>query len=288
MEYTNPELPEGINASQEHPLKEFFWLTAGVFAVGFAIILVIILLADTLSVHIPFRIEREYTARYFAAGPVSSEIENYLNTLASRIAHAEKLPDGMDVRIHYLEGDTVNAFATLGGNIYIFRGLLEHLPNENALAMVLAHEIAHIKNRDPIRGVGRAVIIGLALSMVSGDMGDAMLDNTLSQGATLTLLKYSREQERSADDEALDAMLALYGHAEGAAALFEVLEKEHAGEAHIEFFSSHPLTVERIAKVQRAAAQFTSNETHVTALPQAFGNWLKPTSDIKDDVNKAQ
>ena len=64
--------------------------------------------------------------------------------------------------MHYDASDTVNAFATLGGHVVIYRGLLEKLPNENVVAMVVAHEIAHIKHRDPVAALGRGVAITLA------------------------------------------------------------------------------------------------------------------------------
>lgn len=272
MEYSNPQLPEGINASQEHPLKEFFWLTASVLAAALLLIVVAVVLADTLATRIPFRVERELTAKYIDTASVSAEMEAYLNALAARLATAEGLPEDMVVRIHYRDDDTVNAFATLGGNIFMFRGLLEKLPHENALAMVLGHEIAHIKHRDPIRGVGRAVVIGLSLSMLSGEAGDAVLQRALSQGTLLTLLKYSRDQERAADAVALEAVRDLYGHTEGAAALFEVLMEAHGTDTEPEIFRSHPLTVERLART-RAAAPATP-ELSVTALPDGFAGWL--------------
>lgn len=273
MEYSNPEIPEGINASLEHPLKEFLWLSASVLAAGLALVLIATLLADTFSHRIPFSVEQRMTAKHFAGKAGPPELDAYLNQLAARVAKAEGLPEGMSVRVHYSDADVVNAFATLGGNIVLFRGLLEKLPNENALAMLLAHEIAHVKHRDPIRGIGRAVVIGLSLSMLSADAGDAVLDRALSQGATLTILKYSREQERAADDAALDALVALYGHVDGAAALFEVLEDQHPGAPEPELFSSHPLTGERIEHIASAYPHHAGGG-HVTELPEGFASWL--------------
>lgn len=277
MEYTNPELPEGINASTEHPLKEFFWLLASVLAAGFVLVLVAILLADTLSSHIPFRLEQKFADRSPVQSASSPHLESYLNELAARIVQAEMLPEGVTVRVHYLDTDMVNAFATLGGNIYMCRGLLKQLPHENALAMVLAHEIAHVKNRDPIRGAGRVVVLGLALSMISGDLGDTVLDNVLAQQTNLTLLKFSRDQERLADDEALDALQTLYGHTEGAAALFEALQKDNKGELAIEFFNSHPLTETRIAKARNRVT--TEGQLNVTPLPEGYLVWLESTKN---------
>ena len=53
--------------------------------------------------------------------------------------------------MHYDPGGTFNAYATAGGQLVFYRGLLEAMPHENALATVVAHEIAHVAHRDPRR-----------------------------------------------------------------------------------------------------------------------------------------
>ena len=68
MEYSNPELPEGINTSKENPLKEFFILTLGLLAVVFIVISALILIVDNFADKIPFEMEKEL--------PISSFIEN--------------------------------------------------------------------------------------------------------------------------------------------------------------------------------------------------------------------
>ncbi len=287
MEYTNPQMPEGINASQEHPLKEFFWLSASLMTGLLVLVAVAVVLADTMVTRIPFHIERDLAARYISTTPASPELDEYLNSLAARITRAQGMPEEMSVRIHYVNGDTINAFATLGGHIFIFRGLLEKLPNENALAMLLAHEIAHIKHRDPIRGLGRGVVIGMSLSMLSREAGSALLDRMLSQGSFLTLMKYSRDQERAADRVALATVHTLYGHARGADTLFEVLLKTHGPDSGIELFRSHPRIMERIDKVRAAAAEAPPGTT-VTALPEGFAGWLKAEAPDPAEVIKLE
>ena len=44
--------------------------------------------------------------------------------------------------VHAVQDPTVNAFATLGGHVFVFTGLVDSLDSENGLAMVLAHELA--------------------------------------------------------------------------------------------------------------------------------------------------
>ena len=274
MEYSNPDLPEGINASQEHPLKEMFWLSATVLVVTGVILVVLIFLTDIFATRIPFPVEQRLVSERFATKHNHSpELLVYLDTLATRISAAEQLPKDMGIRVHYSNDDTVNAFATLGGNIFLFRGLLEKLPNENALAMVMAHEIAHIKHRDPIRGISRGIVIGLALAMISDAAGNAVIDGALGQGSTLTILKYSRDQEQAADDAAIAALFSLYHTTNGGDALFEALQEEYQGKEDFVFFSSHPLTSQRLEHVRQLVGD--QADTAVTPLPKEFMSWLK-------------
>ena len=276
MQYSNPQIPEGINTSEEHPLKELFLLTAGALAIVVMVVLLLGYLADTFSYRIPFAVEQRLANDRIHKESASPQMEVYLNALAGKLAAAQQLPDGMAITVHYMDDDMVNAFATLGGNVFMFRGLMEKLPNENALAMVLAHEIAHIKHRDPIRSVGRGVVIGLALSTVSAALGNAVTDQVLSGGGMLTVLHYSRDQESAADETALEALRAVYGHVDGATALFEVLEKAHAGLPAAEFFSSHPLTEKRIERIAAVAASLPdATVRELQPLPADFASWMK-------------
>jgi len=276
MQYSNPQIPEGINTSTEHPLKEFVLLTGGVLAVVVVVVLLLGYFADTFSNRIPFKFEQSLANDRFNKETSAPQMEAYLNQLAGKLAAAQKLPGDMNITVHYVDEDRVNAFATLGGNVIMFRGLLEKLPNENALAMVLAHEIAHINHRDPIRSIGRGVVIGLALSMVSATLGNAVTDQVLSGGGMLTVLHYSRDQESAADEMALEALRAHYGHVNGATDLFEILEAAHAGLPQAEFFSSHPLTQKRIERIREVAATLrTAKAPELQPLPPDFAAWMK-------------
>ena len=177
MEYENRTVPEGINVSEEHPLKDFFIL---VFGLGLAVVVLVVVLsfsAGWLVQFVPFETEvmlaEEFSFSEFMELEAQQEkqdenqqdkISAYLQNLANQLAIAQQLPDGMRITVHYIDSDTVNAFATLGGNVFMFRGLIEKLPNENALAMILAHEIAHIKHRDPMVAAGRGLTVALALA----------------------------------------------------------------------------------------------------------------------------
>lgn len=275
MEYSNQQLPEGINTSTEHPLKEFVILTTGVLGVIFLALLLLAILADYLADRIPFSVEQRIASTWFQEAPASTQMQQYLQQLGERISLAMELPEGIRIQVHYNDGDTVNAFATLGGHVVIYRGLLQKLTTENALSTVMAHEIAHISHRDPIRSVGRGVVIGLGVSLVSASVGDAMVESLLGQGASLSALQYSRSQERAADEAARDALLSMYDHVHGARALYEVLLEQHGQQEGVEFFSTHPNTLDRIAAL-KSLEQQAPQDARLTVLPDGFKKWLQP------------
>ena len=278
MEYSNPQIPEGINTSKVHPLKDFAILTGGALVLIGIVLFSLALLADWLAPKIPFSVEQRLTAMYTQTlAPTQNKIlsteermlKEYLQDLAERLAVAAELPEGVSITVHYLDDDTVNAFATLGGHIVMFRGLLEKLPNENALAMVMAHEIAHIKHRHPIKSLGRGAIFSLAFALVTGATESDFLASFLGQAGWLTGLKFSRSQEEEADATALAAVAARYGHVNGAADLFVVLEQEYSSLEPPALFNSHPHSGDRIAEITHIARRNGWNlNAKTTPLPQ--------------------
>lgn len=167
-----------------------------------------------------------------------------MQELADHLAQKMNLPKG-SVRVFIDDDETVNAYATFGGNIVLYQGLLDRMPNEQAVAMVLAHEIAHVKHRDPLRATSRSLLIQLIFSGMTGGQVDSRI-------LFLESLRYSRDLERAADEQALHALVAHYGDAIGAVLAFETLAKEteSAQTAQIEWLSSHPETQERIENIQ--------------------------------------
>ena len=253
---------ETVNYSIEHPLKEFAWLLAGVTAVVAAVAASVGYFAGEIAARVPFRVEKDYAAgitRHWEEQKRTSEAEEArraLRALAAKLAAAMDLPAGMDVTVHYSDEAVVNAMATLGGNVVFFRGLIARLESEDALAMVLAHEIAHAKLRHPAASLGRGVAVGVTLSLVSSSMGRGLAGDPVQVAGVLPLLKYGRDQERAADEEALRALAAVYGHVAGARELFALFAKIGRDEAlQIGLLHTHPFTSERLARVDELARE---------------------------------
>ena len=254
MDFTNPEIPEGINTSKQHPLKDFFILSIGVLGSIALFAFLLGLFAERLALHIPFSVEHELLESIEFEDTVISnpEIQGYLNNLTSQLLPYITLPEEITVHVSYVDDSIENAFASLGGQILVYRGLIELLPNENALAMVIAHEIAHIQQRDPIVALGRGVVVGLFLTVIIGSSTDRFVGNVVSEAGTLTVLGFNRKQEQRADEIALKAIAEHYGHVNGTDELFKAflkLEDEYDSIAP-EFFSTHPLSDDRIRKIK--------------------------------------
>ena len=282
MKLENRLPAEGINASQEHPLKEFAWLAGGAIAVVVALVAAVSYGAQWIAPRIPFEYELALArGMEFARTPPSEEAraaQAELQALAERLAARMDLPRGMTVHIGYHDGSMINAFATLGGQAVFFRGLLDKLKSEDALAAVMAHELAHIKHRHPAAALGRGVAVGLILSVVSAELGRAMGGSVLSQAGMVTLLTFNRDQEREADEEALRAIAAEYGHIGGALELFDVFMQlpaagGFADKSTPEFLRTHPVTAARLQAARDwARRNGTAPDGPRRPLPQAIAS----------------
>lgn len=265
-ERTGPSLEnrlpaEGINSSDEHPLKEFAWL------VGASLVTLLLLLALVgwgarwLAPQLPFSAEVALAERVVdaPAKPEHAARSAALQALADRVAAQMGLPEGVSVVVTYDDSPVVNAYATLGGRIRVFKGLLIELQSEDALAALLAHEIAHVKHRHVAANLGRGLAVALLLGVVSTDAGAAAAQQALGGATSLALLGYSREQEAQADQDALHAVVALYGHAGGMVELFtrlgDATNATKGSGPQVEALHTHPLTEARLAAVQARAQQ---------------------------------
>jgi Zn-dependent protease with chaperone function len=257
MTYENPDVPHEVNVSREGAVAEFLRLLAGIGIVVLVLSVLLYISGAWLARQLPVSMEHAWVGDEVLGLPVqqadtrrAEAIEVQLQQLADALAQHVPLPDGMDVTVHYTESDVPNAFATLGGHVVVTSALYERLPSENALALVLAHELAHLAARDPIAAVGGGLTLALASMTLTGDASAvfAPLTAVVQRG-------YSRDAERAADDLAIAAIRAHYGHAGGGAALFEVLAAARA-DAAIDMpsmLSTHPADAERIERVRAAA-----------------------------------
>ena len=108
------------------------------------------MVAASLVQFIPFEFEQKMVANFEFAEIDQSAQQAYLQEMADELASQMDLPKGMAITVHYSDSDVVNAFATVGGNLFFFRGLIDLIDSEDEMAAVMGHEIAHVKHRHPL------------------------------------------------------------------------------------------------------------------------------------------
>jgi len=172
------------------------------------------------------------------------QVNRYIDQLGQRLAPNSSRPD-LPFTFQVVKDESVNAFATTGGFVYINTGLLKAADNEAQLASVIAHEIGHITNRHLIKQMQETAI-------AQGVATTAGLDNNTAVqiGVDLALSRpNSRQDEFEADKTGLE-LLRRSGYAESAIVAFmEKLLKQ--GSSVPTFLSRHPATKDRIARLKR-------------------------------------
>ena len=263
MDYENPKIEEGINYSREHPLKEFATLVAGLVALTVLLIGVLHFSAGFFAPFIPFDYEKKMLDNLppiFEQGELDSEaskVQRYLQTLADRLTLHMDLPPEMAVTVNYLSDGTINAFATLGGQVFFLSGLVDEMDSEDELAMVMAHEIAHVLHRHPIVALGKGLTIATVGTVITGVSGSSAGEVLIGSTAELSVLKFSRDQETQSDKTALAALVAEYGHARGARELFDLfaeIEPRGLGSG-VEILRSHPFSEKRWQALEAYAVE---------------------------------
>ncbi|NND92769.1 MAG: M48 family metalloprotease [Granulosicoccus sp.] len=286
MEYENRLPPEGINTSRQHPLKQFLQLVIGALVLVVMIVAMLQVSGSFLARKIPFSYELAVMQRLnipLGDARRHADMTAYLNGLASRVGAHMAMPEDMQLTVHYDDDEVFNAFATVGGNLLFYRGLLSRMPDENTLAMVMAHEIAHVLHRDPVAALGGGVASTIALLALTGNSGTGMAGQLLNNAGMLTSIQFTRRMEVAADRAALAAVNGLYGHVNGAARLFELFRDGRDPHSQDKepgvlerFVSTHPLDAERISNISRlAVAEHWQQQGELTPLPADFKRWLE-------------
>lgn len=282
MKYTPVQPPEGINVTDEHPLKSFFILTAGTIGVVVLIITILGLAADYLVKYIPIEYEQDLFSKdglYLMPFPIDESIEGkqarkYVQELVDDLhntAGDEYADHNFQVEIAD-EYDT-NAFAVPGGHIVVTRGLFSSIESENGLSMILAHEMAHHYERHPLRSTGRGLVVSVFLLAVLGTDGSSFLKGFLSNTASITNLAFSRQQETDSDTFASSLLLKFYGHASGAAEFFQFIKSEEGITSDIPgFLSTHPSTEGRIATLQEFEKEYSGEKKSLPSFIHDYAN----------------
>jgi predicted Zn-dependent protease len=156
------------------------------------------------------------------------------------------------------DDNTLNAFCTPGGYIYVYTGILKYLDSEDQLAGVLGHEIAHADMRHSTRQMTTMYGIQTLLDVLAGNRESI---KTITSG--LISLKFSRNHEEEADERSVHYLCGTDYNADGGAGFFQKIQKEGSSKVP-EFLSTHPNPENRIENYHnhKATKGCTGNKTY--------------------------
>lgn len=183
------------------------------------------------------------------------EITGYVTSMMTKITQqANRDRKGVRWKIHVIDDDkTVNAFATPGGYIYVYTGLLLSATSEEEVAGVLAHEAGHVVGRHSARQMvnayGLEAVLSLALGKnpgLAGQLAGAIAGNGL-------MLAHGRSEEIEADELGATYSAKAGWNPKGLITFFEKLKEQQGGDTPraLTFLSTHPATGDRISNLQQ-------------------------------------
>jgi predicted Zn-dependent protease len=176
----------------------------------------------------------------------------YIQAMADTIVarggaeHADVFP----YEVTLIDQDVRNAFATPGGFIYVYTGLIKTLESGDQLAGVLGHEIAHAAARHSTDRLTKQYGIATLLSLVAGSAEGGLAARVAS---SLLNLRFSRKDEAEADALSVSYLCKTRFAADGAAGFFRAIQED--GLRPPEFLSSHPSPANRIDRIQQWASE---------------------------------
>ncbi len=180
---------------------------------------------------------------------------------------------------HVVESSDVNAFALPGGFVYVHRGLLQLLPDDDALAFVLAHEITHVQRRHGIRQYEKGLAISVGLQAVLAGTG---APNGYASAAGLLNellgLSFTRRDETEADFLGIQTQARAGYRPEGAARAMDLVRKAtgSAGKSIPRLLRTHPAPDSRVTRLTQLASEMKAAIPGQETSPTVFIPTVSP------------
>jgi predicted Zn-dependent protease len=203
------------------------------------------------------------------------QVAEYINAIGHRIAVQANDGD-YSFSFFVVDDSRINAFALPGGFVGVHTGLIEASRNEDELAGVLAHEVAHVTQRHIARAVhassrqsmlSTALMLGaMILGAAGGDADAVQAGIAVAQGtAAQQQINFTRSNEYEADRIGIRALAEAGFDPHGMDSFFEVLSRQEtsAPDRRVpEFLRTHPVTTARISEAKSRAADYTRVTTN--------------------------
>lgn len=179
--------------------------------------------------------------------PVSQNVglTNEVVRLGEKLVPYSERPN-LKFSFKVLDDDMINALAIPGGYLYVFRGLLDYMPEEHLRAAVIGHEIGHVAKKHSVHAIEKQLAIQLLLAVAVGDRY-ALVQNVFMK---TVFASYSRGDEREADVKGFEYTTAAgynpYSMAMSLNRLGAIPDQPKAG-----IFSDHPNADARVENLKK-------------------------------------
>ena len=201
-----------------------------------------------------------------------------------------------DIRIDYANDEMVNAFAVPGGQIVVYKGLIQKTQSWDELAALLGHELAHVNERHSFKQITRSMSSYFLMSVLTGDVAGAS-SVVLENAANLYELSNSRTQETEADVVGLSylkdnrirprAMYNLFERLrEGTQELEDKIDSDIDIEKSMEYFQTHPATSSRMENITDFIDSDTTYQYIPKTNPRAEAIWELLKGESLDENDK--
>jgi len=192
-------------------------------------------------------------------------LNTYVNQIGQELAAVSDRPN-LPYTFQIVEDDAVNAFATMGGYVYVTTGLMAAADNEAELAGVIGHEIGHIAGKHAVKQMRQAAIT----QGITGALG-VNRDRLVNIGTQVALqLPASRSDEYEADVHGFESMGRAGYHQSG---MVTFMQKLVRGGGQPEFLSTHPNAQNRVNALQ--------DRLETSAIPAANDGLSESDYDVR-------
>lgn len=185
---------------------------------------------------------------------------SYIRSMADKILNSGKLAYRNEFawQIKIIRDDnTLNAFCTPGGYIYVYTGLIKYLDTEDELMGVLGHEMGHADLRHTSRQITKQYGYEFVIQAITGQKPSGVTQIALQ----LKTLQNSRDFEREADDKSVEYLSPTAYACNGAAGFFEKMIAQGNTGNTPQWLSTHPNPDNRVAAINQKADKVGCNKT---------------------------
>jgi predicted Zn-dependent protease len=228
--------------------------------------------ADSLTDEQEYYLGRAVSAVVFSKyKPVqNAALISYVNKVGMVVAATSERPETFGgYHFTILDTEEVNALSAPGGFVFVTKGFLRLIPNEDALAAILAHEVAHVVKGHGVKAISQAnltealMIVGKEVAASQGGaemqaLTEAFGDSVNDVANTLLTKGYSRSQEYDSDQYAAELLGRAGYNSHALVTMLNALNGASKSGNSGGWFETHPAPDDRIEEVEAEAKNSSS------------------------------